>query len=57
MRLLLKEYGWNLFKRIRGQREYLYAQKWKRWEVYITSQTKLPTITKEEVLQKIANIA
>ncbi len=59
LRQLLKKHGWNLFTRMRhfkrtgNDKEYFYAQKWKKGEVYITSQTKLPTITAEEVLQKI----
>jgi hypothetical protein len=54
LRQLLREHGWNLLKRKRGQREYLYAQKWKKGEVYITSQDKLPTVTAEEVVKKIS---
>lgn len=54
LRQLLREYGWNLLKRKRYHREYLYAQKWKMGEIYITSQSNLPTLTKEEVLKKIS---
>ena len=53
LRQLLKEHGWSLYKAKRKKREYLYALKWKRGQVYITSQTNLPSITAEEVLEKI----
>lgn len=53
LRQLLKEQGWNLFKRKRRQRDFFYAQKWKKGEVYITSLSKLPELTPETVLAKI----
>jgi hypothetical protein len=57
LRQMLKEHGWNLLKRMRRQREYLYAQKWKKGEVYITSQTQLPKITRQDVLKKIEAVS
>lgn len=54
LRQLLKEHGWNLLKRQRFHRQYLYAQKWKMGEVYITSENNLPALTREEVLKKIS---
>lgn len=53
LRQLLKEHGWNLFKRKRRERVFFYAQKWKQGEIYITSETKLPKLTRQEVLEKI----
>ena len=54
LRQLLKEHGWNLYKRKRSNKEYLYALKWKQGEIYITSVSKLPELTQEEVLRKIS---
>lgn len=53
LRRLLKEYGWNLFERKRGEKEYLYAQKWRMGEVYISPRSRLPKVTEAEVLKKI----
>lgn len=50
---LLKEHGWSLYKRTRGKQIYLYALKWKKGQIYISSQNNLPKITRETVLQKI----
>ena len=52
LRQLLRNYGWNLFERKRGEKEYLYAQKWREGEVYISPRSKLPE-TEAEVLKKI----
>jgi hypothetical protein len=54
LRQLLRAQGWNLLKRKRRERQFYYAQKWKQGEIYITSLTKLPTLTEEEVLKKIS---
>lgn len=53
LRELLRAHGWNLYKRKRREREFFYATRWKMGEIYITSQTKLPELTKEQVLEKI----
>jgi len=53
LRELLKEHGWSLYKRKRRDREFFYALRWKMGEIYITSRTKLPELTKEKVLEKI----
>lgn len=55
LRQFLKELGWNLLLRYRQERRYFYAQKWRKGEVYITSETNLPTLQKEDVLKKIAD--
>jgi hypothetical protein len=54
LRQLLKEHGWNLFKRKRREKEYLYAQKWMQGERYLAPTTKLEQLTKEQVLEKLA---
>lgn len=54
LKALLREHGWNMLKRKRREREYYYAQKWKRDYVYICPTTKLSMITKEQVLEKLA---
>jgi hypothetical protein len=54
LRQFLKEQGWNLFKRRRGERVYLYAQKWRCGDAYIGPATKLPEITKEYILEQLA---
>lgn len=54
LKALLKEHGWNMLTRKRREREYYYAQKWKRDYVYIGAKTNLPMITKEQVLEKLA---
>lgn len=53
LRQLLKEYGWSLYKGKRRERVFYYALKWKEDQVYITAQSKLSKLTKEEVLKKI----
>lgn len=53
LRQLLKEHGWNLLKRKRRERVFLYAQKWKKGEIYIASSARLPQLTEEDVLRKI----
>ena len=50
---LLKAHGWNLIRRRRRQREYLYAQKWVKGEKYLTSQANLPATTPEQILSKL----
>gem|GEM_PF-3940829 len=54
LRLLLHEQGWNMFPRMRGTQVYLYAQKWREGEVYITPRARVDTLTKEQVLDKLA---
>ena len=55
LRQVLEEQGWSLYKRIKKGRAYFYALKWKRDQVYIASESKLATTTKEEVLKKISS--
>jgi hypothetical protein len=50
---LLKSHGWNLLLRKRGKRDYFYAQKWRKGEIYIASLTRLPAVTPEQVLSKL----
>jgi alpha-ketoglutarate-dependent taurine dioxygenase len=54
LRQLLKEHGWNLFTRKRKDKEYYYAQKWRRGEVYISPTSKIEKITEDQVLEKLA---
>ena len=54
LRQLLREHGWNLLTRKRRERKYFYAQKWRQGEIYITPESKLPAVTREEVLKKIS---
>jgi hypothetical protein len=53
LRQLLKDQGWNLFRRTRRGKEYFYAQKWMRGEKYIAPVTRLDQITQDQVLAKI----
>lgn len=53
LRQLLKEHGWTMYKRKRGKYQYFYALKWKKDQVYITSERALPELTPDKVLEKI----
>lgn len=53
LRQLLKAHGWNMIRRNRRERQYLYAQKWVQGERYITSVANLPAVTPEAVLRKL----
>lgn len=57
LRRLLKTHGWNLIQRQRGRKSYLYAQKWVKGEVYLTSVANLPLLTQETVLMKIGRVS
>lgn len=56
LRQFLKGQGWNLLKRKRRGKEYLYAQKWMQGERYIAPVTKLDQITEDQVLGKLARV-
>ncbi len=51
--IFLKSHGWNLFLRKRGKREYFYAQKWRKGEVYIAPRLRVSAVTPEQVLSKL----
>jgi len=53
LRQLLRAHGWNLFTRTKRSREYLYAQKWRMGEVYISPRQGLTHVRQEDVLRKI----
>lgn len=53
LRQFLKERGWTLYKRTKGNREFYLALKWKQDQVYLTAASKLPELTKEAVQAKL----
>jgi uncharacterized protein YqgQ len=53
LRQLLRENGWILSIRRRGNHEYVYARRLIQKEAYLTTREKLNELTKEEVLEKI----
>lgn len=54
LRALLRAYGWNMRTRKRNNREYYYAQKWKKDYIYIGAKTNIANITKEQIVEKLA---